>query len=80
MDTTIRRPYFKLAPSRLSQIQILSKNLNMKFRPNLKTHQNWTKGSPQNQELDNERCPLPLVYRVVTFFIINPLKFLKVWP
>jgi len=25
----------------------------MKFRPNLKTHRNWTKGSLQNQELDN---------------------------
>jgi hypothetical protein len=36
MDTTIWRPFFKLAPRRLSQIQILSKNLNMKFGPNLK--------------------------------------------
>jgi hypothetical protein len=53
MDATIWSPFFKLAPRRLSQIQILSKNLNMKFRPNLKTHQNWTKGLLQNQELDN---------------------------
>jgi hypothetical protein len=25
-----------------------------------------------------QHCPLPLVYRVVTFLIINPLKFPKV--